>query len=197
MRRNTGEVVLTTEQEVGHGHIEGRPNIHNASGSIYAAGSSCYAQLPKPGQPAPGHKVRTYIKGEYGEADCKCRCHTRKGLREFKAESAAFAKKASDPAQQRYTFEGGASMGVNLARRVRRVSADKARRLRALDARIAKLQRDRTAIIPTTWGDGEVMSPVDLAKLAAIPADRRGPSRRALEGILESKNAISPEGKPR
>lgn len=185
LRRNTGELVLSTEADIGHGYGESPPSVHNKYG--------CYAQSPKAGQPAPMHQASTYGGG----ADCTCRCHTRKGLAAHKTEVAGFNAKQRDPAQRKFEFEGGSSMGVNLARRVRRVSADRQRRLQALDAKIAKLQRDRTAIIGATWGDGVILTPSDLARITAIPNDKRGVGRRLLETALEAKNTISPEGKPR
>lgn len=187
LRRNTGELVLSTEADISHGYGESGPSVHSKYG--------CYAQQPGPKKLAPAHKIRSYLGGD--EADCPCACHTRKGVAAHAVKLAEFTARQKDPGGRKYEFEGGSSMGVNLARRVRRVSPDKQRRLQQLDAKIAKLQRERTAIIPALWGDSDVLTAIDLAKIAATPQAKKGPGRRLVESALEAKNTISPEGKPR
>lgn len=197
LRRNTGELVLTTERDLDPGHVEGYPNIHKATTEL-RGNSYCFVPVPGPSQPAPMHKVWAWDdKLGRVEVDCKCRCHTRKGLREHRAELAEFRNKQRDPGIVRYTFEGGSSMGANLAHRVRRVPADTQARLGRLDSRIAQLQGERTGIIRSLWGDGEVLTASDLAKIATQPSDKKGPSRRDLEGRLEAKNTLNPEGRAR
>lgn len=91
-------------------------------------------------------------------------------------------------------FGGGSSKAINLIKRVRRVSLDKRRRLYALDIKIAKLQRDRAAVILATWGDGEILELADVEAIVRSPREKRGPSRRTVGQRLDSINdAFPPE----
>jgi hypothetical protein len=76
-------------------------------------------------------------------------------------------KHAVDPGEAGLSIAGGASKAENLAKRLRRVSPEKQRALRTLQRRIAKLQRDHTALIATLHGDGIVLSPRELVAIAA------------------------------
>ena len=73
------------------------------------------------------------------------------------------------------TLAGGTGKAENLARRVRRVSPDRARRLRAIQKRIAKLQADHTELIGSLWGDGEVLDVGDLVTILTRRPARRKP----------------------
>lgn len=192
LRRNTGELVLSTEADLRPGYAVAGPTIHNK------LNAGCYGRQPGPHKPVPTHKIRAWnSKNEQVEVDCGCRCHTRKGVLAYEAEARADRARSADPATRKFDFEGGSSMGVNLARRLRRVSPEKQRRLSQLDARIAKLQRERTAIIPTLWGDGSVLKPADLARIGAgtdrFKPNDRGPDRHAIEGMLAPKSSVHPK----
>jgi hypothetical protein len=121
---------------------------------------------------------------------CKCACHTRKGKADAKAIEAEKKRLAAVAAALSFTFEGGASKGVTLARRVRRVSPAKQARLHALDARIRKLQRERGDIIGAVWGDGIVLSPDDLLRITVTNRKKPSPSRRTVSDELSPKFTI-------
>lgn len=190
LRRNTGEFVLSTEADIRAGFGVSLPRPHDKY--------SCYAEVPKTGT-APSHEVfaGNWIGDVRQTETCRCACHTRKGVAEWRAAMKAIAAKRGDPATQKFEFEGGSSMGINLSRRVRRVASDTQVRLAQLDARIAKLQRERTALIPRLWGSGDVLTPADLAKIVATPPAKRLASIGTVKGAIEPKNTISPEGKAR
>ena len=76
-------------------------------------------------------------------------------------------KHAVHPGGAELSIAGSATKAENLAKRLRRVSPEKQRALRAIQRRIAKLQRDHTALIATLHGDGIVLEPVDLVAIAA------------------------------
>jgi hypothetical protein len=89
-------------------------------------------------------------------------------------------KAAASPDVVRIGIAGGSSAAYNLARRLRRVSPERARRLRVLQNRIAKLQREHVELIGALWGDALTL---DASDIVAIAAKRpRSPKGRLAPG---------------
>jgi hypothetical protein len=133
---------------------------------------------------------------------------------------ASRAQAKRDPLMAELSIPGGSSKVVNLIKRIRRLAPDKARRLRSLQVKIAKLQREHTELIGTLWGDGEVVTPVELVRMANLSVEhgdsrfltttpsgfqtfdydkrrlyeieKRGLNRRQVEASLEPKLEVRP-----
>lgn len=110
----------------------------------------------------------------------------------------------ASPGQAHISYPGAATRGAFLEKRVRRLSADRLRRIRALEVRIAKLQREHGEAIAAAWGDSIVLSAAELVAIARQTPpwgtardekpDPRGPKIKTVEQAMEPwMNALPPE----
>lgn len=181
LRRNTGEIVLTTAGELSI-ERDYPPSVHSRNCNTKPP----YAQ----------HQVTMGGKWDEDEhrwiplpaVPCPCACHTAKGRKTWRAAMAAWKKLHADPRHLRFSIAGGTSAGMMLVRRLRAPAPEHHRALLALDRQIWNLQKRRNLLVKVMWPKARVLTPRDLDQLARKAG--RTPTHYVLSGRLDARWAF-------